>query len=97
MTVQQQMTAAGSFSELWKALLPDHEVPAAPQFLLWAGIYSDDLVSRGITRAAAKSRRMREAGSPMTAADAVRYAASVMKNELLGIQRHVKTGAGSAQ
>lgn len=88
MTVVQQMTAADQFAELWKQLMPDYEVPPRQQFLVWAGTYSDELVSRGITRAAGKSRKMRDTATPMSADDCVRYAASVMRNELLGIRRH---------
>ena len=87
MTVQQQMTTAEQFTELWKALLPDCAMPTRQQFLIWAGTYSDDLVSRGINRAAAKVRKMRDT-SPMSTDDAIRYATSVMKNEFLGILRH---------
>jgi hypothetical protein len=96
MRVQEQMTMASSFAELWKALLPQYKVPAAQQFLLWAGTYPEELVSRGISRAAAKSQRMQESGKSMAAEEAIRYAASVMKNELLGIRRH-GTNAGGAQ
>lgn len=92
MTVQQQMTAATSFTELWKAIMPDLEAPNRQQFLLWAGMYSEELVSRGISRAAAKSRRMSQSGATMTVDEAIRYASSVMKNELLGIRRHGTNG-----
>jgi hypothetical protein len=88
MTVRQQMTAADEFVELWKLLLPDCEVPEKQQFLLWTGTYSEELVSRGINRAAAKVRKMRSTDTPMSAGDAVRYAASVMKNELLERRAH---------
>lgn len=88
MTIQQQFTAADQFVELWKALMPELEPPDLQQFLLWAGTYSDELVSRGINRAGAKARKMRGTTTPLSAYDATRYAASVMKNELLGIRRH---------
>jgi hypothetical protein len=88
MTAQKQIEAASSFAQLWQELLPNQELPTRQQFLMWAGIYTDEQISRGITRAAAKSRRMDASGTPMSADDCARYATSVMKNELLGIQRH---------
>ena len=88
MTAQQQLTAAQQYIQLWKALLPESAVPEHQQFLLWAGTYPDALVSRGITRAAAKTRRMRYSETPLNLEAAVRYATSVMKNETLGVRRH---------
>ena len=84
MTVEQQMTAADEFATLWRILLAAFPVPEHQQFLLWAGIYTGELVSRAINRAAAKVRKMRDSGTPMDADAAIRYATSVMKNELLG-------------
>lgn len=92
MTVQQQKETATEFVELWTALLPDLEPPDTNQFLLWVGSYSDELVSKGITRAACKARKLRGSETPMTAFDATRYAASVMKNEFLGVRRHDPKG-----
>lgn len=88
MTVAEQMAAANQYAELWSALMPHAAAPGIDQFVFWAGRYDDDLVSRGINRAAGKLRKMRDTQQPMTLDDAVRYASSVMKNELLGIQRH---------
>jgi len=84
MTVEEQMKAAEQFAELWKALMPDFAVPERQQFLLWVGTYSEELVSRGINRAGCKRRKMRDTSTPMTVDEAIRYAASVMKNETLG-------------
>lgn len=88
MTVQQQMTKAEQFEQLWQALMPDIAPPDRQQFLLWAGAYSDDQVSRGITRAGIKVRKSRGTPGVMTANEAARYATSVMRNEMMGIQRH---------
>lgn len=87
MTVSEQVQAANQYAELWRLMMPDMGPPGADQFLLWAGRYSDDLVSRGINRAAGKYRKMRDS-QPMTLDDAIRYASSVMKNESLGLRRH---------
>jgi hypothetical protein len=92
MTVQQQMITAEQYEQLWKALMPDVEAPDRQQFLLWVGTYTDDLVSRGINRAGVKARKLRGTANAMTTLDAIRYAASVMKNELLGIKRHEPSG-----
>ena len=97
MTVQQQMTTAQQFAELWRVLMPDLEPPDLQQFLLWVGTHSNELVSRGINRAGAKARKLRGTAGAMSAHDAVRYAASVMKNELLGIQRHEPSGSQRKQ
>jgi hypothetical protein len=88
MTVTQQIEAAEQYSMLWRALMPESEAPGTDQFLLWAGQHPDAIASRGINRAAAKVRKMRDTPTPMTLDDAIRYAASVMKNESLGIRRH---------
>lgn len=88
MTIQQQMSAADEFTELWKALMPEPEIPDRQQFLLWSGTYNSELVSRGINRAAAKARKMKNTETPMSAGDTIRYASSVMKNELLGRKAH---------
>ena len=88
MTVTEQMIAAEQYATLWGALMPDLQVPAMDQFMLWAGHYQQELVSREINRAAAKMRKLRDTDKPMSLYDAMRYAASVMKNESLGIRRH---------
>jgi hypothetical protein len=88
MTVTQQMAAAEQYAQLWTALMPESEVPGTDQFLLWAGQHSENIVTRGINRAAAKVRKMRDTAKPMTLDDAMKYAASVMKNESLGIRQH---------
>jgi hypothetical protein len=97
MTVLQQMTSAEQFTELWRVLMPDLEPPDLQQFLLWVGTHSDELVSRGINRAGAKARKLRGTVGAMSGHDAVRYAASVMKNESLGIQRHEPNGTQRKQ
>lgn len=88
MTVTEQMSAANQYVALWSGLMPDCELPDTSQFIFWAGRYSDDIVSRGINRAAGKRRKMRDTDRPMTLVDAITYASSVMKNESLGIKRH---------
>ena len=92
MIVQQQIKTATEFAGLWTALMPDLEPPDTNQFLLWVGSYSDELVGKGITRAACKARKLSGTETPMSAFDAMRYAASVMKNEFLGIRRHDPKG-----
>jgi hypothetical protein len=87
MTVQQQFIAANEYAQLWRALMPDLTTPDQAQLLQWAGKYSHELVSRGINRAACKARKLRDTASPMSAFEATKYAASVMKNESLGIRR----------
>ena len=82
------MTKAEQFEQLWQMLMPDIAAPDRQQFLLWAGTYSDDQVSRGINRAGIKVRKLRGTPGAMTANEAARYATSVMRNEALGIQQH---------
>lgn len=88
MTVTEQMAAADQYQKLWQALMPDKPAPDMDQFLLWAGRHQSEIVVRGINRAAAKTRKLRDTPTPMTRFDAMKYAASVMKNESLGIRRH---------
>jgi hypothetical protein len=92
MTVSEQMNAANQYASLWKSLMPDFGLPGIDQFTFWAGRYSDDLVSRGINRAAGKFRKLRNTPEYMSLEDAVKYASSVMKNEALGIRRHDQRG-----
>src|ERR1700684_960112 len=87
-TIDEQMVAAEKYEELWDAMMPDADSPEEDQFLLWAGSYSEELVSRGINRVARKYRKMRDTSEPMSLNDMVRYASSVMKNEGLGIRHH---------
>jgi hypothetical protein len=87
MTAQQQILAASSFADLWRGLMPGQDVPPQSTFLTWAGIYTDHLVSRGVTRAASKSRKTIAEGGSMSGEDCTRYASSVMKHELES-QRH---------
>lgn len=87
-TVNEQMTAAYEYRQLWQALIPDEPAPDNDTFLLWAGQHQSEIVVRGINRAAAKMRKLRDTFTPMTRYDAMKYAASVMKNESLGIRRH---------
>jgi hypothetical protein len=86
--VQNQMVMAEQYEQLWKALMPNVLSPDRQQFLLWVGTYTEELVSRGINRTGSKARKLRGTENAMSANDAERYAASVMKNELLGIRRH---------
>jgi len=88
-TVNEQMATAAQFRYLWTALMPNLQVPPSQQFLVWSGTYPPELVSRGINRATGKVRKMLGTATPMTSDDAMRYATSVMRNELLGVPRHV--------
>lgn len=88
MNVADQLQSAEQYKVLWQALMPDAPAPDIDQFLLWAGQHQSEIVVRGINRAAAKTRKLRDTPTPMSRFDAMRYAASVMKNESLGIRRH---------
>jgi hypothetical protein len=88
MTIQQQIETAERFAALWRLLMPELPAPDREQFLVWAGVYEEALVSRGINRAGAKVRKLRASATPMTSNDAERYANSVMRNEAMGIRRH---------
>jgi hypothetical protein len=88
MTATEQMQAAEEYKVLWQGLMPDEQAPDTDQFLLWAGQHQNEIVVRGINRAAAKTRKLRDTPQPMSRYDAMKYAASVMKNESLGIRRH---------
>jgi hypothetical protein len=88
MTIAEQLNRAEQYRALWVALMPEVQQPSTDQFLLWAGQHSEDLVSRGVNRAARKSRKLRDTSEPMTTLDAVRYASSVMKNESIGSRSH---------
>lgn len=87
MTITEQIAVADECLQLWQILM-DIGLPERQQFLMWSGNYPAELVTRGINRAAAKARKMRDVGQPMSTDDAVRYASSVMKNERLGIRKH---------
>lgn len=87
MTINQQISAAHEYAALWSALMPGVEQPGADQFLLWAGNYSQNQVTRGINGAARKFRAVRNASRQMTADDVARYATSIMRNEAMGVRR----------
>jgi len=88
MTVIEQMAKAEEYAALWATLMPNFGVPGTDQFALWCGQYPEAVIVRGVNRAAAKRRKKFDTTEPMSVRDAVRYAASVMRNEVLGIQRH---------
>jgi hypothetical protein len=96
MTVQQQISSAKSFADLWKLLMADEQSPSPTQFLMWTGTYTESQIAKGLTRASIKAKRLRDAGTPMSAFDVLRYAGSVMQNEKLGIQRHEPKAASVA-
>jgi hypothetical protein len=88
MTVREQLEVAEQYAALWRALMPESEVPGAGQFLLWIGRYPNELVQHGINRAAGKSRKLLNTAATMTLEEKIRYASSVMKNESLGRRQH---------
>lgn len=87
MTIQEQMTAAAEFAELWQALMPGTPPPRKEQFVLWAGNYTVTQVTRGINGAARKLRAMRNISQPMASDDVARYASSIMRNESMGVRQ----------
>jgi hypothetical protein len=85
--IERQATAAYQYADYWRALMPDVEEPGEDTFLMWAGCYTEKQVSRGISGAARKLRAMRTVRQPMTANDVLSYAASIMRNEAMGVRR----------
>jgi hypothetical protein len=85
--IDNQIETANKFMALWRTLIPDLEPPDAQCFLIWTGTYREQEVLRGINRAAFKVRKLRGTANPMTPNDAERYAASVMRNEFLGVTK----------
>lgn len=88
--IEIQTTAARQYAKLWRMLLPDIELPGEDIFMMWAGCYTEKQVSRGISGATRKLRAMRTIRQPMTASDVFSYAASIMRNEALGVRRFNK-------
>lgn len=86
--IEKQMSSAKSFADLWKLLMADEQAPSPQQFLMWTGTYSESQIAKGLTRASIKAKRLRDAGTPMSAFDVLRYAGSVMQHEKMGVQRH---------
>jgi len=87
MTTQEQLSLADQYATLWRGLLPQDGMPPLDQFLYWSGKFTEELVVRGINRAARKVRKLRDTSTPMTLDAAIRYASSVMINETLGKHR----------
>lgn len=85
MTFAEQNQLSDSLMELWKTILPECAPPDKAQFLLWTGVFPEPAVLRGINRACAKFRHMKNTGKAMTAHDAYRYANSVMRREAEGL------------
>ncbi len=81
MTLADQLKLADRFIELWEALMPELAAPKRSVFLMWLGTYPEKTIARGINRAAAKSYKLHGTSNRMSADDAVRYAASVMRRE----------------
>jgi len=85
--IENQTTAAHQYAELWRTLMPEIEQPGHDQFMIWAGCYTEKQVTRGINGAARKLRAMRNISQAMNGDDVARYAASIMRNEAMGIRR----------
>jgi hypothetical protein len=79
-TLSEQKLVAAQLAELWTALMPDLEVPAPEQFMVWAGRDTFDIISMGINRAAGKRLTLRGTPTPMTLDGVLRYASGVMRN-----------------
>lgn len=86
-SIQGLLSAAQQYAQLWRMLMPSVDTPEHSQFVTWAGIHREGVIARALSRTAAKTRRMRDAGTPMTAGDALRYSASVMRHETEGNRR----------
>lgn len=82
MTISEQKTAAEAARELWVMVLPDVEPPEPYRFFTWASNFSQSAITRGITRAAAKYRKLKHSSTPMTAEEVGRYASGVMRSEM---------------
>jgi hypothetical protein len=87
MTTQEQLSLADQYANLWRGLLPQDGAPPLDQFLYWSGKFPEELVVRGINRAARKVRKLRDTTTPMTLDAAIRYASSVMTHEMLNERR----------
>lgn len=87
MTVEEQLKAAQQYRHLWQALMPNIGTPDQSQFLYWAGKHTESLVVLGLNRAARKARKLIDSSEPMTLEAAIKYASSVMTNEMRGIHR----------
>jgi hypothetical protein len=87
MTIADMKASASQYAELWRALMPDIEAPGFDQFLMWAGNYSEQQISRGMSGAARKLRAVRNNSQAMTPDDIARYASSIMRNEMMGRRR----------
>jgi len=81
LTFSEQKRIAEQALELWQIVLPHSQAPERYQFLMWAGMFPETSITRGINRAAQKFLTMRDTGKQMSADDAVRYANSVMRSE----------------
>jgi hypothetical protein len=81
MTIQEQTAAVEEAQQLWALVLPDVQAPDSFRFWTWATTFPAAAVTRGITRSAAKHRKMSYSSTPMTAEETARYASSVIRNE----------------
>lgn len=97
MTISEMKSSASRYAEFWQALMPDVLPPSGDQFLLWAGNYTEDEVSCGISGAARKLRAVRNLSQTMTSDDVARYASSIMRNEQMGVRRFNKTHHATKQ
>jgi hypothetical protein len=77
---KEQLDAAAELQSFWKAVLPETEVPPLSTFLLW-NRYSQEVLERGIVRAARKFAKMKATATPMTSEDAARYCSAVLRDE----------------
>jgi hypothetical protein len=81
MTIQEQKASVEEAQQLWALVLPDVPPPDAYRFWTWATTFPAAAVTRGITRSAAKHRKMSYSATPMTPEEVARYCSSVIRNE----------------
>ena len=87
MTIAEMKSSAYRYAELWRELMPTIPTPGADQFMMWAGVYTEEQIARGISGAARKLRAMWNADRSMTSEEVARYASSIMRNEATGRRR----------
>jgi hypothetical protein len=81
MTLEQQKSAVRELQELWQLVLPDVELPEPYTFWAWVTRFPAQVLTRAITRSAAKRRTMARQSTPMTPEDVARYCSSVARRE----------------
>jgi hypothetical protein len=87
MNISERLSLIEDLARVWDAAIPGIPLPPTNVFASWVLTYDEAEVVYAIGKVSKKARRMQLDGTAMNTEDVVRYAASIMRNEKLGVRK----------